>query len=57
MTPSDHSGIPEPRREREIGWYRDPHDSRVHRFWNGQDWSDFYPEHEVADAPPPDGVA
>ena len=24
--------------ERPLGWYRDPDDARVHRYWNGQSW-------------------
>lgn len=29
--------------QREPGWYRDPHDFRVHRHWDGERWTAFVP--------------
>lgn len=34
--------------QREPGWYRDPHDHRVHHRWDGQRWTTFTPRE-----PPP----
>lgn len=29
--------------QREPGWYRDPHDVRVHRHWDGERWTAVIP--------------